>query len=245
MVADPEDPTKILGIPIRGYGFFLLVAIVVGVLLAISRAKRLGLHPDQTINLCFALFAAGIVGARAFYVIQYWDTFDSARDIIDMTKGGLVVYGSVIGSVTAAIVYLKLNKLPALLMLDVLAPCMMVGLSIGRIGCLMNGCCWGGICDTNLPAITFPEGSPPYSRHVETGELFGMKAILNDSPDSPGRKIIEIQPGSPAAQREIQPNAQITGFAYNPNPNDNKKPERIPYQIEQEKKSSDDRICRG
>lgn len=236
MVADPEDPTKIQGIPIRGYGFFLLVAIVAGVLLAISRAKRLGLHPDQTINLCFALFAAGIVGARAFYVIQYWDTFDSARDIIDMTKGGLVVYGSVIGSVTAAIVYLKLNKLPALLMLDVLAPCMMVGLSIGRIGCLMNGCCWGGICDTNLPAITFPEGSPPYSRHVETGELFGMKAILNDSSDSPGRKIIEIQPGSPAAQRGIQPNAQITGFAYNPNPNDDKKPERIPYQIEQGKK---------
>lgn len=235
MVADASDPDTILGIPIRGYGFFLLVAIVAGVLLAITRAKRLGLHPDKTINLCFVLFAAGIVGARAFYVIQYWDTFKSTRDIIDMTQGGLVVYGSVIGSVSAAIIYLKFNKLPALLMLDVLAPCMMIGLSIGRIGCLMNGCCWGGVCETNLPAITFPEGSPPYSRHVEAGELFGMKAII-DSPNSSTRQIIEIDPNSPAAKKGIELDSQIIGFGYSPNPNDNKKPESIVYRIEQDEK---------
>lgn len=231
MVEDP-DTQQLQGLPIRGYGVFLLLAVVTGVMLAQFRAKRLGMHPDVLLNLCFWIFGCGLFGARLFYVIQYWDDFDSLGDIINMTEGGLVVYGSLIGSLLAILVYSRRHKIPVLLMMDVLAPCLMIGLSIGRIGCLMNGCCWGGVCEVNLPAITFPEGSPPYARQVETGELFGMKASPIDRATSlQPREISSVVAGSVANDREIKPGMLIENFAYSANPNDNLQPEKIIYRI--------------
>ena len=234
MVEDPVDGEgRVLAI--RGYGFFLLVGVLAGVGLAMHRSRQLGLNPDITLNLCFVLFATGILGARVFYVIQYWPEFQeggsvSIRRIVNMTEGGLVVYGSIIGGVVGGILFLRTQKLPVLAVLDILAPCMMIGLSIGRIGCLMNGCCWGGVCDTQ-PSIQFPEGSPPYARHVETGELFGMKAPPLKEENDSGRKISVVHSGSPAETAGIRAGDEIMAFDYSPNPNDARLPEEIVYLI--------------
>lgn len=238
MIQDPETE-EVLGLAIRGYGFFLLLGVLSGVGLAMHRSRQMGLNPDTTLNLCFWLFAAGIVGARAFYVLQYWQHFQvdgsvSLAKVINMTEGGLVVYGSIIGGAIGGIIFLWLKKLPVLPILDILAPCMMIGLSIGRMGCLMNGCCWGGICEDSSLAIQFPEASPPYARHVDTGALFGMKAppTREDDPEAK-REIVSVVPGSPADQAGIKPGDQIVAYYYSPNQNDGGKlPEEIIYQIE-------------
>src|SRR5690606_6105972 len=77
-------------------------------------------------------------------------------------------------------VYALWRKLPLLTLADVISPSLVVGLAFGRIGCLLNGCCYGGICESSLPAIAFPPGSPPYMDHLHQGELLGMR-LARDS----------------------------------------------------------------
>lgn len=176
-----------LGVPIRGYGVMLLIAISTGVAMAVHRARRHGISPDTVFSLVFWLFVAGIVGARAFFVIEYWEVrfagqplLQTIKEVLQFTEGGLVVYGSVIGGLIAFVVFVSRNGLPMRGMADILAPCFMVGLAIGRVGCLLNGCCYGGTCD--LPwAITFPQDSPPFMDQLVHGQLQGLNVVETDS----------------------------------------------------------------
>lgn len=171
------------GVPIRGYGVMLLIAISTGVAMAVYRARRHGISPDTVFSLVFWLFVAGILGARAFFVIEYWEVrfagqplLQTIKGVLQFTEGGLVVYGSVIGGLLAFLLFVRRNGLPMRGMADILAPCFMFGLAIGRIGCLLNGCCYGGVCD--LPwAITFPQDSPPFMDQLVHGELNGLKVV--------------------------------------------------------------------
>lgn len=215
--ADPEGP-KIIGLPIRGYGFFLLLATLAGVGLAIYRAKSLGKDPDVILSLAFWMFIVGIVGARLFYVLQKFDEFDIDNPaeffmaMISMTKGGLVIYGGLIGALLAFVVFMVKNRLPLFEFADIIAPSMILGLSIGRLGCLMNGCCFGGVCTIEPLAVQFPEGSPPYLRELDTGELLGIhgKPGKNQQLDELGLMAVEsVDAGSLAEQHGIQPGDRI------------------------------------
>ena len=213
---NPEDPTGpaiTIGLAIRGYGIFLVCAIVSGFALAIFRAPCIGLTSDQVISLGFWMILVGIAGARVFYVIQKSDVFlangasfgQLLLAVVDMTKGGLVVYGSLIGGMIAGVAYLKFNKLPLAKTADLIAPGMALGLAIGRLGCLMNGCCYGGICEAPLPSVTFPPGSPPYMAQLNNGALIGIKATENLDSNSGFRWVAEsIEAGSPAAEQGLQ-----------------------------------------
>lgn len=170
------------GFPIRGYGVFLTIAIAAAAGVALWRGKRKWNYPtDVLFSVLFLTAIFGIVGARCFYVAQYWHEYQTGnlRDtifaIINIANGGLVVYGSLIGGTVALIVYLLIKKLPVLATLDLLAPSVMLGVSIGRIGCLMNGCCFGGPCDLPV-AISFPPGSPAYMQQLDEGviSLYGI-----------------------------------------------------------------------
>lgn len=173
------------GLAIRGYGVCLLAAIVAGVGLTTYRAKKVGISSDLILKLAVWMVVAGVSGARLFYIIQKRDEFfqgDSLRQIlinmVDATKGGLVVYGSLIGGTIAAAIFFRWYRLPVFRTADVIAPGMLLGLAIGRIGCLMNGCCFGGICDLDgLPTISFPAGSPPYMQQLVNGELIGLRPL--------------------------------------------------------------------
>ena len=223
---DPGDPTQSisLGLPIRGYGFFLLLATIAGVGLAVYRARTIGIDPDHIFSLAFWMFIIGIAGARLFYVIQKHEEFDISSPasflvaLVSMNKGGLVVYGSLIGALIAFVGFSRIKRLPMLDLADIIAPSMILGLCIGRIGCLMNGCCFGGVCDVEQIGIRFPEGSPPYHRQLETGEVLGIqgKKVLVERKDKDGNKfnypLIDVQavePGSVAARSGIQPGERI------------------------------------
>ena len=175
------------GLPIRSYGVMTMLGIVAGVSMAIRRAPAAGIAPEAVYSFAVWLCVAGFAGARLFHVIEYWkdsyrhpvgdgplDLSDTLIAIINIPKGGLVVYGSFIGGMLAFAWFVRKHKLPALAFADLLAPSMVLGLAIGRFGCLMNGCCFGSACE--LPwAVTFPAESPPYHRQVGRGLHWGIQ----------------------------------------------------------------------
>lgn len=210
------------GVPIRGYGVMLLIAICAGVAMAVHRARRHGIGPDTIMGLVFWLFLAGIAGARAFFVIEYWDVrfaglppAQALWEVLKFTEGGLVVYGSVIGGLVAFVIYVRRHGLPMLAMADILAPCFLVGLAIGRLGCLLNGCCYGGQCD--LPwAVTFPEDSPPFMDQLAHGELHGVKLLESEeglllAEDEGSQRVVGMNSYAP---RTVQDASALFGEAY-------------------------------
>jgi len=190
-----------VGIAVRGYGVMMLAAIVAGVGLAAHRARRMGLDPEIIYSLAFYMFVLGILGARLFFIIEYrnvvfrgtWD--ENVWAMFDVTQGGLVVYGSLIGAMLAMVWFARKRDLPLLALSDLVAPSLLLGLAIGRIGCLMNGCCYGGLCD-HAWAISFPPNAPTYELHQTTGQFFGFRLEKGPSGEP---TIAEVRANTPAA----------------------------------------------
>lgn len=131
---------------VYSYGLMLVLAFFVASYLATLQAKKEGVDPDLIFNLCFLVFISGIIGARAFYVFDNFSSYlHNPVEIIMLQHGGLAWYGGVIFSSLTAILFLKKNKLRIFKILDLLVPFVALGQAIGRIGCLLNGCCYGKV----------------------------------------------------------------------------------------------------
>ena len=175
------------GVPIRGYGFCLLLAVLAALGLVVYLAKQKDISKEKVVSLCFWAVLAGILGARLFYVTEYWQgTFlDESGKILspdqflfnmfNFPNGGLTVFGSVFGGMLGAVIFMLRNKMPMLRTFDILATAMPLGMAIGRIGCLLNGCCFGGVTDVAW-GITFPVGSPAH--YHQTNGLFDTANVL-------------------------------------------------------------------
>ena len=205
--ASPNGPMIEQGLAVRGYGFCLLLAMSSAVGIIYLRCRQTGFDFDKSLSLTFWMIVCGIVGARVFYVVQKWDEFNAdtpqklVTTLLDMTKGGLVVYGSLIGGMLAAIVFFRITKLPWRKAIDVIAPAMVLGLAIGRLGCLMNGCCYGGVCESQI-GLPFPAGSPPYVHQLQEGRLLGITGTIDKEHDYP-IVVDSVAPNSLAEQYGI------------------------------------------
>ncbi|MGV3483690.1 MAG: prolipoprotein diacylglyceryl transferase family protein [Planctomycetaceae bacterium] len=199
-----------VGMAIRGYGVMLLLGVIASVALALARGRRYGISDETMLGIAPWLLVGGIVGARAFYVIEYWDRFftgeliSTARNLIDFTGGGLVVYGAFIGGFLAGVAYVLRHGLPFLTMGDVIVPCLFIGLSLGRLGCLMNGCCYGNACEDDWASLRFPNGSPVFQDQLDSGELLGIRLDRSRS------TVEAVEPGSIAAASGIRPGDKIS-----------------------------------
>lgn len=209
------------GVPIRGYGVMVLIGSIAGILLSVHRAQQAGIVPDEIMGLAVAMFIGGVVGARSFYVIEYWnerirqidpaghtDWRATLKAALSFTEGGLVIYGALVGAMLAFTFYVHRRKLPALAMADLMAPGMVIGLAFGRIGCFMNGCCYGG--ETTIPwAVTFPRESgpksvsPPYGEQAAEGRFYGFSIAPIDG-DSGPLVITQVDAGSAAEQAGLK-----------------------------------------
>lgn len=199
-----------VGMAIRGYGVMLLLGVTASVALAIARARRYGISDDVMLGIAPWLLVGGIVGARLFYVVEYRDRFftdnlgSTIRNLIDFTGGGLVVYGAFIGGFLAGTVYVLRHRLPFLTMGDVIVPCLFIGLSLGRLGCLLNGCCYGNACADDWASIRFPNGSPVYEDQLASGELLGIRM------DPTRSRVQSVMPGTLAAKSGLRPGDVIS-----------------------------------
>ncbi|MCP5005825.1 MAG: prolipoprotein diacylglyceryl transferase [Planctomycetes bacterium] len=167
-------------IPVYAYGFMLMIGFLVALYAVRVRASREGLESENISDLGIYLIFSGIGGGRLFYVVQNFDLYKhNLLDIIKIHHGGLVFYGGLLAASITLVVIVMVRKLPVLLTFDIIAPSLALGLCFGRIGCFLNGCCWGDVCDPDLWwAVSFPksvdlsnmiDGSPAFVDHLEKG----------------------------------------------------------------------------
>jgi prolipoprotein diacylglyceryltransferase len=195
------------GIPIYGFGLMLFIAFVACTVLASSLAVREGIRKEILQDLGIWLFVGGIIGARITFLI---DKHESIWQFFRIWDGGLVFYGSAIGGLAAyvfAYFYLiRKNHVSTLRLADIIAPCIAVGLCIGRLGCLLNGCCFGNVVcpDCYQPQIQFPFSSPPRYDLTYSGYQTAAGFTMAESgPDS--RTVGAVDPASAAAVGGLKP----------------------------------------
>jgi len=172
-------------ITIYSYGFMLAVAFIVATMLAQQKARQFGVNPEKILELAIFIMLFGIIGARIAYVLlNLQDFVKRPFEIFYLHKGGLVFYGGAIFGGVASLFFIKRNKLNGPDLADLIAPYAALGQSIGRIGCLLNGCCWGKPTDLAW-AIVLPqqEGTlHPTQAYESLGVLviFLILVILQD-----------------------------------------------------------------
>jgi phosphatidylglycerol:prolipoprotein diacylglycerol transferase len=134
----------------------LAISFILGIYLAQRRAKRMGLPPKKIEDLGFWILIGAVIGARLLYIIFHAREFSSSPlSIIKIWEGGLMFFGGFLGAVVAALAFLKKNRMPILKTGDLAAPIIGLGEFFTRIGCFLNGCCFGE--PTSLPwGIKFP-----------------------------------------------------------------------------------------
>ena len=140
------------------YGLMILLALLSAFVISSKRAKSIGVDPDELPLMYLLVAGAGILGARLFYFL-FSDTenfFKNPAIFFDGGEGGLVFYGGAIGGVVTGVLYCYLKKIPVWKMADIGAPAIMLGLSIGRLGCFFAGCCHGAsIEDPHVSSVLF------------------------------------------------------------------------------------------
>jgi len=139
------------------YGFALVVAFLSAIWLATHRAKQEGIPPGRILDLSVWLIAASIVGAKLLLVIVDWRQYAAEpRLLLGIIRLGGVYYGGMIIAIFTGLWYVRRTRLNTWQVADIIAPSIALGQAVGRIGCLMAGCCYGKAC--HLPwAITFTD----------------------------------------------------------------------------------------
>ena len=183
--------------------------------------RRERIDPELIPDLIIWLFVAGIAGGRAVFVIQYWHEAGFAGrplwHAIALWDGGLVLYGALFGGVIGYFAYyhfvLRKHGVSNWQMLDVIAPCLAVGVAFGRIGCLGTGCCYGNVACEHDPAIHFPlwNNSTPPAWTPAASKMIHQRYQTPYGFQWADRNggVEAVEPGSPAARVGLRDGDQI------------------------------------
>ncbi len=157
---------------IRWYGIMVVLAVIAIIGISLLEAKRVGIADDHIYSLGAYAVIGGIVFSRVIHVIDKWDYY-IAHPMQIFNFEGLAVYGAVIGVVLAIIIYCLAKKLSIWLIADIISPGALVGMAIGRIGCVLNGCCYG--LTTSLPwavEYTCPDSYAPLGVPLHPTQIY-------------------------------------------------------------------------
>jgi phosphatidylglycerol:prolipoprotein diacylglycerol transferase len=191
--------------PLFGYGAMLLLAYFACTWLCKRLGRRVGIAPDVFTDMILWLFVSGVIGARIAYFVFEARGDRSIGHFFTIWDGGLVFYGSIVGAVIGYfIVDRALQKkygLDRWKLLDCVAPAIALGLALGRIGCLLNGCCYGEVACERCPSISFPLSGAPRMALVDRGVQTTAGFTLDSSMQ---RQVDFVEPGSRAAAAGLQ-----------------------------------------
>ncbi|MFO0929786.1 MAG: prolipoprotein diacylglyceryl transferase family protein [Gemmataceae bacterium] len=211
------------GIPIYGFGMMLFLAFLLCTWLAGRRAEREGIRKETVQDLAIWVFIGGLLGARITYLLNENprpSLVEFVRKLPLIWEGGIVLYGSILGGVASyflayALVYRK-QGLHTRRLLDAIAPAIALGLCLGRMGCFLNGCCFGQVACADCAAVTpvgFPMCAPARDVLVEAGAQ--TAAGFTVSAGAPGLRdgvrVDEVDPESPAYAAGLRPGSIVTG----------------------------------
>jgi phosphatidylglycerol:prolipoprotein diacylglycerol transferase len=151
---------------VKSYGTMMVIAFLVAIFLIRRLSRSFTPDPQYITNAALYSLIAGVAGARLFYVIHHFDQFQGhLLSVFAIWKGGLELLGGILLAIAVIGFYCWYHKLSVRRYLDILAIGLMLALVFGRIGCFLNGCCFGK--PSNLPwAVRFPYGSYAYSSQV-------------------------------------------------------------------------------
>lgn len=153
---------RIGALTIKSYGLMLALAFLAGVVLSQWRARARGIDPQLMVDLSVIILVAGVAGSRIQYVLFHLGDFrDNPWRIFAVWEGGLTFYGGLVLAVIVGTLYLRRKKLSISQIGDVIAPSLGLGVFLVRIGCFLNGCCFGEPTDIPL-GISFPSHSFPW-----------------------------------------------------------------------------------
>lgn len=168
---------------IHTYGVMQAVAFFTAIFIAVRRAKKEGLDPNVIFDLAIWILISVVIGARIWYVAEHLIEYnENPFDIFKIWQGGLVFYGGFVGAVVGGLLFLKIRKLRFTKIGDIVAPSFAIGIAIGRIGCFLNGCCYGRIsetCGVSFPAKGFPPAYADQLKHnlIELGASESLPVI--------------------------------------------------------------------
>ena len=160
---------------IPSYGFMLMIAFMTNYFLLTRETKKLGNDPEIAGDLVFWAAIGGIGGSKVYYMIENFDAFSADPLAMIFSGSGLVFLGGLAGGMLAVTIYLRKKNEPWLMWADIVAPCLILGYAIGRIGCFLVGDDYG--IPTNLPwGMSFPRGAPPTYQEVHPTQIY--EAVL-------------------------------------------------------------------
>ncbi len=145
-------------INIASYGVMMMIGFLLSLYVLQKRAQKHGIASDKIFNVALAMIICGVIGARIFYIIQFWEAdgfADNPFQIIRIDRGGLVFFGGLIGGVAGAFAFMWKERLPFAETSGLIASVGPLGHAFGRMGCFLNGCCGGRITESWV-GIRFP-----------------------------------------------------------------------------------------
>jgi phosphatidylglycerol---prolipoprotein diacylglyceryl transferase len=234
------------GVPLYGFGAmlfltFLLTAMVWGP----RRVAKVGMPREKLQDMAIVLFLTGIAGARVVYMIQYSDQFPDksfvglAKAFVQIWNGGIVFYGSAIGGTLGYILFyqlvLKKFNVSTWQLADACAPLIALGLAVGRIGCYLNGCCWGQVAVEECQPVPLsarlgefpllsahareqvvrparPTDRLPYIHGLQTSTGFSLAqkpGVSKLKVEDPRSVVGEVEPGSAAEKAGLKAGDRI------------------------------------
>ena len=135
---------------LRWYSLAILVGIIAAIIISVYEARRKGISPETILSLAPVALIGGIVGARLFHLFDHWSYYSAnPAKIIQIQEGGLAIWGALLGGALAVIIYSWRSRISIGKIMDLLVPGFLVAQIIGRFGCIINGCSYGG--PTGLP----------------------------------------------------------------------------------------------
>lgn len=135
-------------VPVYSYGFSLACAFVIAALVATRLAKRYKVSADNVIDLALYTCVAAIIGSRLAYIIIDLPTYiANPKSIIALKDGGLSYFGGLASAIAVGVWYCRRYRISVPVMADIAAPLVALGYSLVRVGCLLNGCCYGAPSD--------------------------------------------------------------------------------------------------
>jgi phosphatidylglycerol:prolipoprotein diacylglycerol transferase len=159
---------------VRWYGIMVVLAVVALIAISLREAKRVGLAEENIYSVGLWGIIGGIIVSRLFHVIDKWSYY-IAHPAQIFGFEGLTVYGAVLGALLAVLIYCWVKKISFWLIGDVIAPGAILGQAIGRVGCLMNGCCYG--LPTSLPwgvVYTNPASYCPLNESFQPTQIYHL-----------------------------------------------------------------------
>ncbi len=146
---------------IYSYGLLVAAGYTIGTIWILREARQAGLDYEAIFDMMIIQLVVGIMGSRLLFLIEYTPEKLTFSDFFSFEQGGLTYYGAVISSFISNLLYLKIRRMPFWHSMDCVGLGLPLGVAVARIGCLLNGCCYGTAC--SMPwGMPFPAAGKGY-----------------------------------------------------------------------------------